>query len=311
MRALGLRGNKLGGSVPGALAGLGALDTLELDYNLLTATDPAVLALLAGLDPEWSRTQTVPPTGLSAATQSETAIALSWVPISYTQNTGYYEVSYATTPGGPYAVHGTTANKAAAGYLASDLDPATIYYFVVRTWSAAVGYQQSDLWSPYTAEVVAGTTGAPTATQMRTEMERMAAAARVRGERAPLIAALKGLAELCDRLEAWAAARAAVERANAVHGARIAVLEPGPSDPFLLYLYPGSDTYFTGDPPSPGKPALNPRRSGGHHLSPLTPDPWINALTGLWSPRPGARAVDGAPVRSTEVKEFLLGRLAR
>jgi len=108
-----------------------------------------------------------------------------------------------------------------------------------------------------------------------------------------------------------AAARAAVERANAAHGARIAVLEPGPSDPFLLYLYPESDTYFTGDPPSPGKPALNPRRSGGHHLSPLTPDAWIDALLALWSPRPGARAADGAPVRSTQVKEFLLGRLSR
>jgi hypothetical protein len=108
-----------------------------------------------------------------------------------------------------------------------------------------------------------------------------------------------------------AAARAAVERANAAHGARIAVVEPGPSDPFLLYLYPESDTYFTGDPPSPGKPALNPRRSGGHHLSPLTPNPWIDALVGLWSPRPGTRTADGAPKRNTELKEYLLRRLSR
>jgi hypothetical protein len=108
-----------------------------------------------------------------------------------------------------------------------------------------------------------------------------------------------------------AAARAAVRRASDVYSARIAAVEPGPSDPFLLYLYPESDTYFTGDPTSPGKPALNPRRSGGHHLSPLTPNPWIDALFGLWSPRPGARAADGTPVRSTEVKEFLLRRLSR
>jgi hypothetical protein len=108
-----------------------------------------------------------------------------------------------------------------------------------------------------------------------------------------------------------AAARAAVRRASDAAEARIAMAEPGPSDPFLLYLYPESDTYFTGEPPSPGKPALNPRRSGGHHLSPLTPNAWIDALIGLWSPRPGARAADGAPVRSTEVKAFLLGRLSR
>ena len=108
-----------------------------------------------------------------------------------------------------------------------------------------------------------------------------------------------------------AGALAAVGRANAAYGARIAAAEPGPSDPFLLYLYPEADTYFTGDPPPPGKPALDPRRSGGHHLSPLTPNPWIDALVGLWSPRPGPRAADGAPSRSTEVKEFLLRRMSR
>ena len=56
-----------------------------------------------------------------------------------------------------------------------------------------------------------GATGTQTATQMRSEMERMAAEARVRGDRAQLIAALKGLAELCDRLEDWTGARAAAE----------------------------------------------------------------------------------------------------
>lgn len=108
-----------------------------------------------------------------------------------------------------------------------------------------------------------------------------------------------------------AAVRSAVERANRAYGARIATVESGPADPFLLFLYPEADTSITGEPPLPGEPALDPRRSGGHHLSPLAPDPWIDALVGLWSPRPGARAADGSPARSTEVKEFLLRRLAR
>ncbi len=108
-----------------------------------------------------------------------------------------------------------------------------------------------------------------------------------------------------------AAAKAAVERANAAHGARIATFDPRPSDPFLLFLYPEADTYFTGDPPPPGRPPLHHRRSGGHHLSPLTQNPWIDAMIGLWSPRTGERAAGGAPARSTEVKEFLLGRLSR
>jgi hypothetical protein len=108
-----------------------------------------------------------------------------------------------------------------------------------------------------------------------------------------------------------AAALAALKHVNDAHGARIAAAEPGPSDPFLLYLYPESDTYFTGDPPSPGKPALDPRRSGGHHLSPLTASTWIDAMIGLWSPRSGARAADGVPARNVELKEFVLGRLSR
>ena len=37
----------------------------------------------------------------------------------------------------------------------------------------------------------------------------------------------------------------------------------------------------------------------------------IDALLGLWSPRPGTRTADGAPGRNTELKEFLLGRLSR
>jgi predicted Zn-dependent protease len=56
-----------------------------------------------------------------------------------------------------------------------------------------------------------GATGTPSATQMRSEMQRLVAEARARGDRAQRIAALKGLAELCDRLEDWAGARAAAE----------------------------------------------------------------------------------------------------
>jgi hypothetical protein len=102
-----------------------------------------------------------------------------------------------------------------------------------------------------------------------------------------------------------------VDGVNRALGARIAAREAGPGDPFLQLLYPEADTYLTGDPPSPGKPALNPRRSGGHHLGPLTPNPWIDALLGLWSARPGSRPFADAPRRNVEVKEYLLGRLAR
>ena len=107
-----------------------------------------------------------------------------------------------------------------------------------------------------------------------------------------------------------AAARAVVERANDSYGAHIGAIEGGPSDPYLLYLYPLADAYFTGNPCSPGRPPMNCGKAGGHHLSPLTPNPWIEAVLGLWSPRPGPRDGDGVPLCNTGVKEFLLGRLA-
>ena len=88
-------------------------------------------------------------------------IALAWTPIPYTWDGGTYEVSVATTPGGPYTVHGTTADKAAAGYEAGGLTPETDYYFVVRTYTPAHSGQQNELWSEYTTEVFTATTPMP------------------------------------------------------------------------------------------------------------------------------------------------------
>jgi hypothetical protein len=161
---LRLVNNALEGEIPSTLVNLVELEVdpwrTDFGYNRLTASDPALLAFLDDKDPDWADTQTVPPTDVRVVGVSSNTVELSWTPITYTAHGGYYEVNFATTPGGPYTAHGTASDKTATGYLADNLSPDTTYYFVVRTYTPAHGDQKNDLWSGYSEEVSA-TTGAP------------------------------------------------------------------------------------------------------------------------------------------------------
>ena len=155
---LNIRGNALEGEVPLTITNLVSLqpsDRTDFGYNKLSASDPVVAAFLNEKDPDWANTQTVPPTDVQVVTVSSNSVELAWTPVAYTGDGGHYEVSFATTPGGPYTVHGTTSDKSAAGYLADNLSPDTTYYFVVRTYTPAHWNQQNDLWSDYSQEVSA------------------------------------------------------------------------------------------------------------------------------------------------------------
>ena len=87
-------------------------------------------------NPAWEWTQTVPPTDIKTKMLSRNSIQISWKPISYTRDGGYYQVKYATTPDGSYTpATSTTANKSATDYIVNDLLPDTTYYFVVETYT--------------------------------------------------------------------------------------------------------------------------------------------------------------------------------
>lgn len=155
---LDLSSNQLEGPVPSEITRLAKLGSgCAFSYNKLYSTEAEVTAFLDGIDPDWDRTQTVPPTGVQAAGASPTSAQLSWVPIPYIAHGGHYQAGYATTPGGPYTVHGTTDSKLSSAYLVDGLAPDTKYYLVMMTYTPAHGDQQNDLWSHYSEEESAWT----------------------------------------------------------------------------------------------------------------------------------------------------------
>ena len=90
---------------------------------MLTASGAGLVSFLNGLDPLWAQTQTVPPDDVQASAATANGIGLEWPAISYTADSGHYEISYATAPGGPYTVHGVTASKAVTHYWVDGLTP--------------------------------------------------------------------------------------------------------------------------------------------------------------------------------------------
>ncbi len=109
-----------------------------------------------------------------------------------------------------------------------------------------------------------------------------------------------------SRAGASAAVHRVLQNAASAHGVKIGTLEPSPGDPYLLFLHPEGDAYFTGR--APGRPGLLLSRSrrGGEHLSPHIPTPWINAVLGMWSPRPGFRGSLSAPQANSGMKRLIL-----
>ncbi len=162
---LELSDNQLSGEVPAELMQPPYL-SLSVDYNMMTPTDPTVIAWLNTVDPGWEYTQTVPPSNVQATLVASQSVTLTWTPIPHLWwEEGFYEVNYATAPGGPYVVHGTTPDRATDHYAAADLPPANLYCFVVRTFTARpIFYFANEWWSAYSPEVCVG---APTAVRLR------------------------------------------------------------------------------------------------------------------------------------------------
>ncbi|MCP4707630.1 MAG: hypothetical protein GY869_03310 [Planctomycetes bacterium] len=150
-----LQNNQLTGDIPPSITSLPDLEYLDPSHNMLTASDPAVVSWFEEVVPTWHDTQTIPPGMIGPAAKSSTSIQVSWTPIRYTGDGGFYRILYSTTQGGPYTAAGETADKTANGFLATGLREGALYYFVVATFTLAHGEQRNDLTSALSEEVSA------------------------------------------------------------------------------------------------------------------------------------------------------------
>jgi M6 family metalloprotease-like protein len=174
---LGLDRNRLTGNIPPQLSRMFRLEILDLSYNRLTGelstefnytpswftphlrnnalqvSDPVLRALLDERTPGWEHTQTVPPGDLVASAPSWDRVVVSWSPVLYTADGGYFEIGCAIESGGPYQSCGKTAGKNDTGITLLGLAPGRTHYLAARTFTPAHGEQKNDLWSEYSPEV--------------------------------------------------------------------------------------------------------------------------------------------------------------
>ena len=187
--ALDLQANQFSGAIPTQLAIIPTLTHVNLKNNRLAETIPALCqpslidlelgynqlemaadSCVTSKDGDWAQTQTVAPTNVAVSFVSSGQVQVSWTPISYQGNHGYYEVFYAVQAGGPYQVAGLTANKAATGLLVTGLDTSQTLYFVVRSFTPAHDQQQSNLYSENSGEAEM----VPTAIRLNTQQAKEA-----------------------------------------------------------------------------------------------------------------------------------------
>ena len=150
-----LNSNMLTGEIPTTLTNLIGLTATNLGYNGLTASDGTLLSFLNAKDPDWASTQTIPPEGVTAASLDNAVIMVSWLPVGYTADPGHYNVYISQTASGPFALAGSTADKATVSLNISGLTPAQRYYFVVRAVTSAHASNANTVESDASVEVSA------------------------------------------------------------------------------------------------------------------------------------------------------------
>jgi len=138
LQRLRLESNALAGRIPSSLCKLaGQLVDANLGYNRLWNRHLSVAQCMNGIDADWQNSQTRPVTNLRVTEFFTNALGLRWTPIAYTADGGYYEIAIATTPDGPYTVHGQTSDKSASTYHIDKLTPGVAYYIQVRSYTPA------------------------------------------------------------------------------------------------------------------------------------------------------------------------------
>ncbi|HEU5013721.1 MAG TPA: Ig-like domain-containing protein [Roseiflexaceae bacterium] len=146
LQSLNLNSNMLRGDISTLITHLTNLISLNLSYNALNPTDSGVRDFLTAHQANWAATQTVPPTNIHAVVQSATSVLLTWTPIAYTGDGGYYEVLSSDPFTGLKSLAKTT-DKLATSITVTGLTNGQTYPLVVRSVTPKHGTQQNDVTS--------------------------------------------------------------------------------------------------------------------------------------------------------------------
>jgi len=86
-----------------------------------------------------------------------TTVTLDWTPITYTADTGGYEVYFDLTSGEPYTYYDITMDKLASSIIVNNLNPDTTYYITIQTVTHPHANNQNTVRSESSIEVFATT----------------------------------------------------------------------------------------------------------------------------------------------------------
>lgn len=157
LEKLSVSNNQLIGLVPAAVKNLTRLTFLDMGYNGLYTNDGTVDAFLESKEAGWASTQTVTPANISA-TSTHNSLTITWTPIQYKEDTGYYSVEYGTVSG-VYTHTAQTEDKQDASLTITGLQQDTEYFFRVTTFTDAHGAQQNAITSVASSEMIGYTQG--------------------------------------------------------------------------------------------------------------------------------------------------------
>lgn len=146
LQQLKLESNQFSGAIPYEFIGLSALTTLDLSYNALLAVSDTLHAFLNTKAPGWEATQTVAPQGFQAKAQAEDKFLLTWTPVVYQGDGGYYEISLADSDTARFAIKAQLP-KSSSSYVLLGLQPQHNYFVRIRTYTPPHGEQINSVWN--------------------------------------------------------------------------------------------------------------------------------------------------------------------
>ena len=145
-----LDSNCLSGEIPRSV--IERKKTLSINYNMLWSDDPEVVAFLNRRCKGWQETQTISPKGVRVEKVTDDSVKVSWEPILFQFEEGYYLVSYGTESGN-YSKEIKTESKKESELIIEGLPLGTDYYFAIQSYTAPHEMNRNELLSEFSNEV--------------------------------------------------------------------------------------------------------------------------------------------------------------